>query len=51
MARAYACAECGGPITTKDAAQGQLMTINVEGHGKAAHRVCPTKPEEQAHGN
>lgn len=35
--QSYACALCGGGITTAD----DLITVNVDGHGKAAHRVCP----------
>lgn len=39
----YYCAECGGEITTAD----DLITINVDGHAKAAHRVCPVRTTKQ----
>lgn len=46
----YRCVECGAGITTAD----DLVTVNVLGHGKAAHRTCPTPPvstEENPDGN
>jgi hypothetical protein len=41
----FACAACGGPITVADNANGGLVSINVDGHAKAAHRVCPENVE------
>lgn len=38
----YACAECGGPLTVADNFNGGLITVNVGGHAKPAHRICPT---------
>lgn len=37
----YACANCGGPITVKDNAGGGLISVNVDGHARPAHRTCP----------
>jgi hypothetical protein len=42
----YACALCGGSITVADSAAGRLVTVNVDGHAKAAHRKCPTANSE-----
>lgn len=38
----YKCAKCPGEITVADNVGGGLITVNVGGHAKAAHRVCPT---------
>lgn len=38
----YFCANCGGEITVADNfIGGGLITVNVNGHAKAAHRECP----------
>lgn len=37
----YGCALCGGSITTADSVAGRLVTVNIDGHAKAAHRDCP----------
>lgn len=37
----YQCANCPGEITVADNANGGLVSVNVDGHAKAAHRVCP----------
>lgn len=34
----YHCALCGGEISVTD----DLITVNVNGHAKAAHRECPS---------
>lgn len=36
----YVCANCGGPITVKDNVSGGLITVNVDGHARPAHRTC-----------
>lgn len=41
-AHRYECANCTGEITVADNISGGLITVNVGGHAKAAHRVCPT---------
>jgi hypothetical protein len=41
----YTCANCGGEISVKDNLNGGLISINVEGHAKPAHRVCPSSKE------
>lgn len=38
----YKCANCPVEITVADNIGGGLITVNVGGHAKAAHRVCPT---------
>lgn len=37
----YQCAICPGEITVADNIGGGLITVNMGGHAKAAHRVCP----------
>lgn len=39
----YRCVECGGGISTAD----DLVTVNVNGHAKPAHRTCPTPPGQE----
>lgn len=43
----YTCALCPGEITVVDSARGDLITVNIDGHAKAAHRICP--PGNQPH--
>lgn len=38
----YYCANCSTPLSTKD----DLITINVDGHARAAHRDCPEYEDE-----
>lgn len=39
----FPCANgCGTPLTVADNANGGLVSVNVDGHAKAAHRDCPT---------
>lgn len=35
------CVNCGGEITAEDNSEGALVTVNVDGHARAAHRTCP----------
>lgn len=38
----FPCANgCGIPLTVADNINNGLVGINVDGHGKAAHRICP----------
>lgn len=37
----YHCAECGGQVTVSD----DLITVNVDGHAKPAHRTCPEEDD------
>lgn len=37
----YRCPNCDGEVTVQDNLNGDLITVNVDGHAKAAHRVCP----------
>lgn len=42
-AQQFPCANgCSTPLTVADNAGGGLITVSVNGHAKAAHRVCPT---------
>lgn len=41
----YECAECGASIRITD----DLVTVNVFGHAKAAHRTCPISPDTACH--
>lgn len=41
----YTCANCPGEITVADSARGDLITVNIDAHAKAAHRVCPSPDE------
>lgn len=36
----YSCATCGLHVTTAD----DLITVNVDGHARPAHRTCPPPP-------
>lgn len=38
----YRCAECCGPIAAHD----DLVTVNIDGHARAAHRNCPPIPAD-----
>lgn len=45
MTQTWPCANCGGPLTVADnflpdGSRG-LITVNVGGHAKPAHRTCP----------
>lgn len=42
--RAYRCANCPGEITVVDNADGELISVNIDGHAKPAHRACPDTP-------
>lgn len=45
----FPCANgCSTPLTVADNAGGGLITVSVDGHAKAAHRVCPTPNEGRA---
>lgn len=33
----YSCANCSGELTTAS----DMVTVNVEGRARAAHRTCP----------
>jgi hypothetical protein len=41
----YPCANCKGSLAVADNINGGLITVNVNGHAKAAHRTCPNFPE------
>lgn len=42
----YPCANgCSTPLTVADNANGGLVTVNIDGHAKPAHRVCPVPTE------
>lgn len=44
-AQEFPCAAgCSTPLTVSDNLDGALVSINVGGHAKAAHRECPAKP-------
>jgi hypothetical protein len=47
----YRCAECGGEITVRDNAGGGLITVNVDGHARAAHRACPPRVPSTSEGD
>lgn len=41
----FSCAAgCSTPLTVADNLNGTLVSINVDGHAKAAHRECPAAP-------
>ena len=40
-AQTFSCALCPVPITVADGIRGALLTVNVGGHARAAHRECP----------
>lgn len=43
MPQQFPCAKrCGTPLTVADNANGGLVTVNVDGQARAAHRECPT---------
>ena len=43
----FPCARgCATPLTVADNQGGGLITMNVDGHVKAAHRLCPHENEE-----
>jgi hypothetical protein len=46
--RTFPCALCGGPLTVLDNINSGLISVNVDGHARAAHRVCPTPKGEQS---
>lgn len=41
-AQEHSCVNCGGTITAADSMKGDLVTVNVDGQSRAAHRVCPS---------
>jgi hypothetical protein len=37
----YPCVLCDGELKVSDNLNGGIMSVNVDGHAKAAHRRCP----------
>lgn len=49
MSQQFPCAKgCGTALTVADNTNGGLVTVNVNGHARAAHRLCPAAPGEDS---
>lgn len=44
----YPCANCKASLTVADNINGDLITVNVDGHARPAHRTCPAPPPTPA---